>query len=468
MKKFASSLPGLAGVITLAFALPTLAQSPPDQAPQDAFEKECLASATLFERDVNANDGGFLDRYFDTATCLDRALEGINAPGRIEEDYRRGTHDGYLGTFSKTLLDANSVRLQRLHRPGKETRILFRIAPKKGGVDYLDLIFAKSRGGAKVVDAETYSSSQTLSHGLRREFIKVMLTADPALVSKLDKADRAFGVSLPQIIRMSALAGEGRHAEVIGLFSRLPDAAQKEKQVLLVELASASQADQRAFNAALDLWRGAYPGEIAIELITANLYYAKRHYEPALAALERFEQALGGDAFIDVVRAQWQKNQNHLEPARVLARKAVGRNPKLHEGWELLISLGMATRNFPEVAQTLTDWEKNAQVDALRVAESEKLSEFTRSAAGRQWLAARDTKRPAGAGAPKTPGAGTAKVAHKLQGIFYSASNPSAIISGRTVFTGDRIAGGYRVDRISAQSVTLQSPEGDSVELALK
>lgn len=42
----------------------------------------------------------------------------------------------------------------------------------------------------------------------------------------------------------------------------------------------------------------------------------------------------------------------------------------------------------------------------------------------------------------------------KLQGIFFSASNPSAMIGGQTVMVGDKL-NGYRVAAISQRSVTL-------------
>ena len=130
----------------------------------------------------------------------------------------------------------------------------------------------------------------------------------------------------------------------------------------------------------------------------------------------------------------------------------------------MLIGLGLATRQYGDVAQALTDWEKASQVNVVRVAESEKLAEFARSPEGRQWLAARDVRRQPAAGGGS--GGAPARSNHKLQGIFYTVANPSAIINGRTVFTGDRLVGGYRVERISPKSVTLLSPEGQPIELA--
>lgn len=52
--------------------------------------------------------------------------------------------------------------------------------------------------------------------------------------------------------------------------------------------------------------------------------------------------------------------------------------------------------------------------------------------------------------------------APKLQGIFFSARNPSAMISGETVMVGDKL-NGWRVDAITQRSVTLVSPTQTNV-----
>jgi len=454
---------GFFALVAMATAIPALAADEP----QTPFEKECHATALLLERDVNANDPAFVERYFDIDGCVERALSGIDAPARVVEDFRRGAPGGYFKTFAAALVEANGVRVLRVHQVDKEARILVRVLPKQGGVDYLDLAFEKTRrNGTRIVDAEMYAQGKKLSEAVRYQFLPLANDSNRGFLDDLSGPDRELAERWPVVSQMAALNGSGRYSEVPGMYSKLPSSVQKSKPALMQYLIATSQVDVRNMAAGLDLWRATYPGGTAIELIAAKLHHAKRHYDPAYAALDRFEKAFGGDAYLDVVRAQWQKNQGNLDQARPYARKAVASNPKLHEGWEMLVGLGLAVRNYAEVGQTLNDWEKATQVDVVRIAESEKLADFARSSEGRQWLASRDSSR----GSAKSQGQGTAaaKVNHRLQGIFYSASNPSAIISGRTVFTGDRLVGGYRVERISAKAVTLQSPEGESVELALK
>ncbi len=55
----------------------------------------------------------------------------------------------------------------------------------------------------------------------------------------------------------------------------------------------------------------------------------------------------------------------------------------------------------------------------------------------------------------------------RLQGIFYNATRPSAIVNGQTVITGDEI-NGWRVRRIEPTKVTMAQAEGQSQTLELK
>ncbi|MGC3961376.1 MAG: hypothetical protein QM813_26650 [Verrucomicrobiota bacterium] len=50
----------------------------------------------------------------------------------------------------------------------------------------------------------------------------------------------------------------------------------------------------------------------------------------------------------------------------------------------------------------------------------------------------------------------------KLQGIFFNPQNPSAVVSGRSVYLGDRV-GGFRVMGISPVAVTMVSATATNV-----
>jgi hypothetical protein len=55
----------------------------------------------------------------------------------------------------------------------------------------------------------------------------------------------------------------------------------------------------------------------------------------------------------------------------------------------------------------------------------------------------------------------------KLQGIFYSSTDPSAILEGKTVYAGDQVRQ-YRVKIITKDSVTLVGPDKKEIQLNME
>jgi hypothetical protein len=55
----------------------------------------------------------------------------------------------------------------------------------------------------------------------------------------------------------------------------------------------------------------------------------------------------------------------------------------------------------------------------------------------------------------------------KLQGIFYSATAPTAILAGKTISPGDKF-GDYRVKDISKYAVTLTDTNGQDIKIGLR
>lgn len=77
---------------------------------------------------------------------------------------------------------------------------------------------------------------------------------------------------------------------------------------------------------------------------------------------------------------------------------------------------------------------------------------------------------PVFAAGPSTPRAVAASAppaqTYKLGGIFFRATNPSAVINNRTVFVGERV-GNARVKSITRDTVALEFPGGQLLELTL-
>lgn len=77
------------------------------------------------------------------------------------------------------------------------------------------------------------------------------------------------------------------------------------------------------------------------------------------------------------------------------------------------------------------------------------------------------TSAPATPPTPAPTAAPALPTVPKLQGIFYSATAPTAILDGKTVGVGDKF-GDYHVQHISQDTVTLIAADGREIRIGMK
>src|SRR5262249_28371740 len=106
--------------------------------------------------------------------------------------------------------------------------------------------------------------------------------------------------------------------------------------------------------------------------------------------------------------------------------------------------------------QTSGGHAKDQLID--RVETSEKLGQFSTSAAYLKWRGPKASPSQLVVGKNRT--AGSASRGLKLQSVVYAKSGASATINGHYLGVGDSI-GDYKVLAIDAESVTLQSGAGE-------
>ena len=457
---------GLWAIAALCLWVATARGEETNDAAVAEFERQCDGVARLIEKDLVAKNAGFLREHFDLGACLDRVFHGLHAAPRKEREFRNECRAAFLEPFGTGLLSASSVKYLRLHRVGPEPRFLFRVVPRAGGVQYVEAIFKHHDNSVKVVDFYLLATGQNFSDTLRQTVLADLGDPRRGLIDRLMVEETDYYNYIVEITALYRAVQSQNFREAADRFAKLPASLQKEQALLSAQIQCTVQIDAAAHATALDLWRTTYPGDPFPEFLAMNLCVIRKQHQPFFAALDRLENSLGGDPFLDVIRARHYHALGKFEQTKKFARQAVRREPRLVEGYDCLLGLSLQEGNFSDTARWLDEWEMASGMDALRLVEGERFIEFVRSEPGRQWLGTRENRDPVVA-AKKPPGEGTASPSHKLQGIFFGLANPSAIISGRTVFTGDRLQGGYRVEEISREGVMLKSNSGEQVMLAL-
>ena len=360
-------------------------------APDETEARNC---AEAFEKAVAATNKKQVNTLLDWDALLERATGDVDCDPKLRERFAAGVKDSVrgekgLGSEICAAIDAGgSYKLLRLHKNGDEQRALFRLLlPDSGGVNYHDLILAKNqKGQTRIVDIYIFLSSETMSTTVRRAFLPIAAQAEKSILKRLTTQESDFIKNIDQLSQMAAARQKGDHQKVLTIYNRLPQSLQKDKLCLLLRLIAASNMDDKTYEKAIDAFRKAYPDDASIDLVSLDSFIFKKNYAGALKCLERIEKAIGGDAHLNVLRANIRVEMGDSKIAIDLAKEAIAIEPELEDAYWSLVTAAMNTKDWELVSETLISLEDEFQTEFEDLTKVEFYQPFTETPQYRQWL----------------------------------------------------------------------------------
>ena len=122
---------------------------------------------------------------------------------------------------------------------------------------------------------------------------------------------------------------------------------------MMFYLQASSNKGNDAYGKALADFRAAHGREKGVDLILIDALLLQKQYAEALASIDRVDAALGGDPYLDVMRANVLLTSGDLEKAKAAARRAVERDPALPEAYWSLLSISLVQNDHAETTRLL-------------------------------------------------------------------------------------------------------------------
>jgi len=361
--------------------------------PSGLTDEQCLAFAHELEKAINAGDFAFFDRSFDVNELTSRAIEGLGGSRDLERGFRKGAVERFRegGLFSEkirqALGDYGSYSLLRIRRKEGGPRALFRMTDGEGSLNYHDLILVQDRSGrVKIGDIYLYAAGETLSHMLRRSYISMRSLADGHTGPKSD-----FAAHITELSAMRLHVESGRYDAALAVYRRLPASLRREKIVLIVRLhCVAGQFDEpggeKRYLDLLSDFRKYHPGDPCLDLVLLDFYFLREEHEKAFQCIERLDESLGGDPYLQYYRGGVRLEQERLEEAKAFYNRALEQEPTLLDAYYGLVAVALTEKDFGEVARLLDVLEDEFGVEFGDLREESDYAEFLRSEEGRRWF----------------------------------------------------------------------------------
>ena len=344
-------------------------------------------------------DPAALAAVFDWDGLLYTAASDLQAPKaeHIRFAAEMKGNDKKLGVLGQKIVEwvkeGAQYKFLRAHVEDGQQRLLFRLAvPDAVDFNYHDVVLSRRPDGkVRASDVYIFNTGEMLSQTTRRAFIMSTLRLAEASTAKLKGIEPEFQQHFKKIELMNDFIRVGQYKDVLRLYDQLPLRLQRDKNVMLTRLVAAQAVGGDANKAAIDDFRNFFPDDPCIERFAIVYCVEKRDFPAALSKVDVIEKAIGGDPYLDVIRATLQLEADNPAAARKLAEKAVAAEPTLRDAYMTLVFVSLKEGNHAETLDRLKDAYRRFAPALGDLTKQPKFAEFVKSPQYQEWLKWRST-----------------------------------------------------------------------------
>jgi hypothetical protein len=367
------------------------AQTAPSQTVTD---EQAHAFATDMLAAINQGDATACNALIDWDAILAKTTAGVEAPDEFRQGFNTGAKKqlgntgGPVGMIVAQASKGGSYKLLRVRKVDGHKTALFRLTlPSNGGVNYHEFILDPGPGGKAVAsDFYIYFSGEPISQTLRRGYMQASAEQNRGLLARLVGADHDFIQNLSKLTEMRELHAAGKDREALAVYNQLPASLQKDKTYLLLRLQITQKLDEAEYSASIEKIRATFPKDACIEFLSIDGFTILKQYDKAIESIDRLDKAIGGDPYLQVLRAGVYLNSDHPEKAVAAARAGVKELPDLIDArWSLVTALLKVDDNdgVLEALKQIDQHFKMTFSDMTRIPLYEK---FVKSPQYQEWL----------------------------------------------------------------------------------
>jgi len=173
----------------------------------------------------------------------------------------------------------------------------------------------------------------------------------------------------------------------------LPAPVRRTRMVQLMRVRLGEQISQDAYKQALDELAKDYPDDPSLALMQVDGAFLRGDLDGALKNIDLVDQAVGGDAFQDAIRAEVYLKRNQpgdLDRAAERAEAAIKTEPTLAKGWWARLDAAVYRKDFAKAFETIEHLQQHfkAKLDDAALHKVPSYAEFLASPEYAAWRAA--------------------------------------------------------------------------------
>lgn len=336
----------------------------------------------------------------DFRVLTERAIAGVPSDAESKQAFVERFAAGASASFQQGLKSFASLRFLGVVQTNDAGGVVLRCLSADGGVNYHRyLLEQQADGQVRIPDVYSMAAGDWFSETIRREFLASEGISNPGLAARMKGADAEWVRSAAKVAQAGQLVRQRQWAEFLALYRQMPAALQEDRDLLLMRLVAGMSAEPAELTAATKLWERLYPGHPGVDLVLFDRLAQQGEHMRSYEALERIEGFIGGDPHLRSLRGLQLGLAGERMKARQLVEEALLAELDLVAGYDALLGIGLAGKEFGLLARDLDRAVDFVAVDVRElVVQQPRYQQFRDSPEGKRWLA----KPPLGR-RPSTP-----------------------------------------------------------------
>ena len=354
-------------------------------------EAECLEAAEKYAAAIEQGDPEAAKGLIDFQEIFRRATQGVDVPAGYREGFIRGAlgetaNGGFERSLANELQGDSSYRVLRAHRVGNETAVWLRSWSETSGINYHDLVFARAKDGSlKVVDLLVLSSGERMSQTMRQLYIPAAASANRTLLQRLTGADSHMAKYAEEWQTFAKLTRTDPRA-AIAAYQRLPQDLREMKGVAILLIKASRKVGESERMQAIAELRRIFPNDLAAEFLSIDWYKNQKNYDKALESIDIVEKTIGGDPFLDLLRADIYREKKDFDAAMGKVQNVIDAAPYFLLGYRTFIGIALECGEFDRVLEKLKLLDERFEIEWSDFGQDADYQEFVASPQYQEWL----------------------------------------------------------------------------------
>jgi tetratricopeptide (TPR) repeat protein len=362
-------------------------------------EDDCKAFGEKLETAVAAGDTAEVNRLLRINDLIERSVGDLGLTASEKKSLLAGAARAggqFADLFIKVVKEGGSYSVLRVRTADGRPRVLLRLIHGEGAVNYHE--FTLVRYPDQQIAAEDiyiYVSGEPLTQTFRRIVLGFLAELNKGAVVRLTGEEQVLTKHMGDITQMTAMVRNGQNKEALAVFRKLPAEIQKNKvfQIMAVQAAGGT-GDENDYLTEMERFRKNHPHDAAGDIVSIDYYLLKKNYDEMFKAIDRLDKSLGGDPYLDAMRAGGLIEAGRLKEARAAAEKAIEGAPKLPQAYWMRTTVAAKEKDHADTLACLKALVENAEpaLDPGNLPADERFAEFVKTPQFdefKKWVAAR-------------------------------------------------------------------------------